>query len=83
VFPVAEFVHAGGLLSLAVADSEVQLLSGRWVDYVDRVLHGTKPADLPVISADRYELQINTKTAETLGLTIPQAILLQADALVR
>jgi len=82
-FPVADFVQAGGLLSLAVADSEAQLLIVRWVDYVDRILHGMKPADLPVISADRYELQINTRTAEMLGLAIPQAVLLQADALVR
>ena len=42
-----------------------------------------KPADMPVIAADRYDLQINMKTAETLGLTIPQSILSRADALVR
>jgi putative ABC transport system substrate-binding protein len=82
-FPVADFVPAGGLLSLAVAPSEVQLLTLRWADYVDRVLRGAKPADMPVIAADRYELQINTKTAETLGLTIPRSMLLQADVLVR
>lgn len=82
-FAVAEFVQAGGLLSLAVSDSEVQLLTVRWIEYIDRVLRGAKPADMPVIGADRYELQINTKTAEALGLTLPQSILSRADALVR
>lgn len=82
-FAVVEFVQAGGLLSLAVADSEIQLLTRRWIEYIDRVLRGAKPADMPVIGADRYDLQINMKTAETLGLTIPQSILSRADALVR
>jgi putative ABC transport system substrate-binding protein len=59
------------------------LLTLRWVEYIDRVLRGAKPAEMPVISADRYELHINMKTAEMLGLTIPQAVLLQADAVVR
>jgi putative ABC transport system substrate-binding protein len=82
-FPVGEFVQAGGLLSFAVSDSEVQLLTRRWIEYIDRVLRGANPADMPVIEADRYDLQINMKTAETLGLTIPQSILSRADALVR
>lgn len=82
-FAVADFVPAGGLISLSVADSDVQLLTVRWAEYIDRVLRGARPADMPVIAADRFELQINTKTAETLGLTIPQSILLQADALIR
>jgi putative ABC transport system substrate-binding protein len=82
-FAVVDFVQAGGLLSLAVADSEVQLLTLRWIEYIDRVLRGAKPADMPVIGADRYELQVNMKTAETLGLSIPQSILSRADGLVR
>jgi putative tryptophan/tyrosine transport system substrate-binding protein len=82
-FAVVDLVQVGGLLSLAVADSEVQLLTLRWVEYIDRVLRGAKPADMPVIGADRYELQINVKTAETLGLSIPQSILSRADGLVR
>jgi len=81
-FSVAEFVQAGGLLSYGLPDSEIQLLTVRWIEYIDRVLRGANPADMPVISADRYELQLNTKTAETLGLSIPQAILSRADALV-
>ena len=83
VYPVADFVHVGGLLSLSVADSEVALLTRRWAEYIDRVLRGANPAELPVISADRYELLVNTKTAEALDLKIPPSILLQADALVR
>jgi len=82
-FARGEFVEAGGLLSFGVPDSEVQSLTVRWIDYIDRVLHGAKPAEMPVIGADRYELQINMKTAETLGLSIPQSILSRADGLVR
>jgi len=82
-FAVDEFVQAGGLMSLAVSDSEVQLLTLRWIEYIDRVLRGAKPAEMPVIGADRYELQINMKTADTLGLGIPQSILSRADRLVR
>jgi putative ABC transport system substrate-binding protein len=82
-FAVGEFVQAGGLLSFAVADSEIQLMTRRWIEYIDRVLRGAKPADMPVIAADRYDLQINMKTAETLGLTIPKSILSRADTLVR
>jgi putative ABC transport system substrate-binding protein len=82
-FAVVEFVQAGGLLSYGVPDSETQLLNLRWIEYIDRVLRGAKPADMPVIGADRYELQINMKTAETLGLSIPQSILSRADGLVR
>lgn len=82
-FAVVEFVQAGGLLSYGVPDSETQLLTLRWIEYIDRVLRGANPADMPVIGADRYELQINMKTAETLGLSIPQSILSRADGLVR
>jgi len=82
-FAAREFVEAGGLLSYGVSDAEGDLLTVRWVEYIDRILRGAKPAEMPVISADRYDLQINMKTAEALGLGIPQSILLQADALVR
>lgn len=82
-FAVAEFVEAGGLLSYGVPDSETELLTVRWIEYIDRVLRGAKPADMPVIGADRYELQINMKTAEALGLSIPPSILSRADGLVR
>lgn len=78
-----EFVLAGGLLSYAVPDSEFELTVARCIEYLDRVLRGANPAVMPVIGPDRYELTINTNTAETLGLTIPQSILVRADRLVR
>jgi len=82
-FLASGFVQAGGLLSYAVSDSEFELAALRCIEYVDRVLRGANPADMPVIGPDRYELTINTKTAEALGLTIPQSILVRADRLVR
>ncbi|MBV9892290.1 MAG: hypothetical protein JO090_15555 [Rhizobacter sp.] len=79
-FAGAEFVEAGGLLSYAVAAAEVDALTMRWIVHVDRALRGASPADLPVLSADRYELQINTTAAATLGLAIRQSLLSRADA---
>jgi putative tryptophan/tyrosine transport system substrate-binding protein len=71
-----QFVDAGGLISYAVNFYD-QIR--QTAVYVDKILKGAKPGDLPVEQPTRYELVINLKTAKALGLTIPQSVLLQAD----
>jgi putative tryptophan/tyrosine transport system substrate-binding protein len=75
-----EAVEAGGLLSYA-HDMVEQFQ--RLASYVDKILKGTKPADLPVERAHKFELVFNLKTAQALGLTIPQTLLFQADEVIR
>jgi len=75
-----EMVEAGGLMAYAV--NMVDFI-GRAAVYVDRILKGAKPADLPVEQPTKFELVINLKTAKALGLTIPPSILQRADQLIQ
>ena len=69
----------GGLLSYGVDRADI---FRRAASYVDRILRGTKPGDLPVQFPVKYEMVVNLKTAKSLGLTVPQSILLRADEVI-
>ena len=80
VYHVSEMAREGGLLSYGV-DAVDQWR--RAASYVDRILRGAKPSDLPVQFPTKYEMVVNPKTAKALGLTVPQSILLTADEVIQ
>jgi putative ABC transport system substrate-binding protein len=79
VYGFREFVDAGGLISYGV---NIPRLCHRAAYYVDKILKGAKPADLPIEQSTVFELVINRNTAKALGLTIPPSLLLRADQVI-
>jgi putative ABC transport system substrate-binding protein len=79
IFHIREYPSDGGLMSYGASLSDTYRQLGV---YTGKILRGAKPDDLPVLRPTRFELVINTRTAKTMGLTVPQSILVAADELI-
>jgi putative ABC transport system substrate-binding protein len=80
IFHLAEFAHAGGLVTYGPDRSD---LFRRAASYVDRILKGAKASDLPVERPTKFELVINLSTAKTIGVAIPQTLLLRTNEVIQ
>jgi len=80
MYPQSDYVDAGGLMSYGVNIAD---LYRRAATYVDKILKGAKPADLPVEQPTKFEFVINLKAAKQIGVTIPPNVLLRPDRVIR
>jgi putative ABC transport system substrate-binding protein len=80
MFESPDYVEAGGLVSYAANFNEIFRRAGV---FVDKILKGAKPADLPVEQPTKFELVVNLKTAKQIGLAIPQTVLYRADKVIK
>jgi putative ABC transport system substrate-binding protein len=80
MYPLREYVESGGLIAYG---PDRLVLFRRAAEYVDRIIRGAKPSDLPFEQPSQYELIVNAKTAKAMGMSLPESILIRADEIIR